>query len=271
MVNRLEKYLKDEQSKKKTERDQKTESARERAEKAGYAVTPGANKQLTMSKKAWQKQGEEEERRQAEENLLAGQKKVYDPKKQDEEAFNVEQLRELVDTKYSAAQVFTQEEMKLISFAFKSQIAEIKEALNNIDILRQKSKFENQKGCLDQYRQGLISDMIQKCQHQNRIVVDHCIPVVGSLMPLIFFKKLIADNYKHMTTVTEKDPTQRGEYKKEALKHYQEALFISDKLSLDKISNTDGGDTIDFLRLGLKLNYAIFLHDIMLQKKDAIR
>ena len=78
--------------------------------------------------------------------------KVYDPKKKDDELFNVEKLRELVDTKYSVAQVFNAEEMKLISFAFKSQISEIKDALANIDILRQKSKFENQKPCLDQYR-----------------------------------------------------------------------------------------------------------------------
>ena len=63
---------------------------------------------------------------------------------------------------------------------------------------------------------------------------------------------------------------ERGQYKKEALKHYREAIFISDKLSLDNINNTSG-DTIDFLRLGLKLNYAIFWHDVMLQKKDAIR
>jgi hypothetical protein len=92
-------------------------------------------------------------------------------------------------------------------------------------------------------------------------------------MPLIFFKKLIADNYKHMTTVTN-EPKERVEFKKEALKHYQEALFISDKLSLDNINNATGnepGDTIDFLRLGLKLNHAIFLHDILLQKKEAIR
>ena len=230
-------------------------------------MTPAAKKKNIDFNES-EKQAQEEQK--PEQLQRDGAPKVYDPKKKDDELFNVEKLRELVDTKYSVAQVFTKEEMKLISFAFKSQIADIKEALNNIDILRGKSKFENQKGCLDQYRSGLIADLIKKCALQNQIVEKHCIPVVGSLMPLIFFKKLIADNYKHMTTVTN-EPKERVEFKKEALKHYQEALFISDKLSLDNINNATAGDTIDFLRLGLKLNHAIFLHDIMLQKKEAIR
>ena len=48
------------------------------------------------------------------------------------------------------------EEKKLIACAFKSRLNEIKEGIKKVEILYNKSKFENMRVYLDQYKKGLL-------------------------------------------------------------------------------------------------------------------
>ena len=73
-----------------------------------------------------------------------------------EKGFDRNKLERLLQKKRHAKSVFNMEEKKLIACAFKSRLNEIKEAIKKVEILYNKSKFENMRVYLDQYKKGLL-------------------------------------------------------------------------------------------------------------------
>mmetsp|Transcript_10366 Transcript_10366/g.15956 ORF Transcript_10366/g.15956 Transcript_10366/m.15956 type:complete len:182 (+) Transcript_10366:463-1008(+) len=159
--------------------------------------------------------------------------------------------------------------MDLIACGFKSQLTDIRDAIRNIDILLTKSKFESKKATLEQYKNGIKADLVAKGKRQIKIIDDHCIGVTGSPIPLIYFRKLQADIYRYMAESTG-IADGRVEFKEAALKTYKESVYTLKCLRELRVQQNKP-DPIDSLRLGLNLNYAIFLWEIMEQKKKAIR
>jgi hypothetical protein len=77
-------------------------------------------------------------------------------------------------------------------------LGEVRTAIKNVDILLKKKKFETKKGYLDQYRSGLLSDLITKGKRQLAIIDKVCIDATGKVTTLIFFQKMKADIYRYM-------------------------------------------------------------------------
>ena len=73
-------------------------------------------------------------------------------------------IRQEMEERRHGTTVFTREEMDLIAAGFKSQLQELRDAIRNIDIVMQKSKFESKKVTLEQYKQGIKHDLITKGQ-----------------------------------------------------------------------------------------------------------
>ena len=58
--------------------------------------------------------------------------------------------------------MFEKEELELISSGFKSQLGEVRTAIKNVDVLLKKKKFDTKKAYLDEYRSGLLKDLVWK-------------------------------------------------------------------------------------------------------------
>ena len=101
----------------------------------------------------------------------------------------------------------------------------------------------------------------------------YCIDVTGSAIPLIFFKKQTADIFRYLADHTEGD--KRSKHSELARKNYEEAIYILDwyirMLFDEKKDDVEIPYKFDSLRLGLKLNYAIFLFEIEKEDKQALR
>jgi len=113
-----------------------------------------------------------------------------------------QELREQFAAKDITQQVFSQEELEMIACGFKSQMQVTRKAIKNVEILQKKSKFENKKSILEQYRLGLVKNLMDTSNKQLSIIDDHCIAVTGSPVPLIFFNKLKADIFRYNAEVT---------------------------------------------------------------------
>lgn len=170
--------------------------------------------------------------------------------------------------------VFDPEELELIACAFKSELKEVRKAIKSIDILQTKQKFDNKGTSMEQYKKGLIYDMIKKGEKQLDILEKLIMPVVASPSTFIFFKKLEADIYRYLAEHTqnyidprsknqEEDQTGvfRNQCKNNAHNAYREAKFIQQQLS--DFYAVNNKDEIDSVRLGLYLNYAVFLWEIV--------
>jgi len=131
-----------------------------------------------------------------------------------------------------------------------------------------KSKFESKKATLEQYKTGIRNDLVTKGLRQIKIIEDHCISVTGSPIPLTFFKKLQADIYRYLAEFSTLDD--RIKFKQLALRIYKEAVYTLKCLRELRVQQNKP-DPIDSLRLGLHLNYAIFLWEIQMEKKKALR
>ena len=178
--------------------------------------------------------------------------------------------KDFEDRKYNI-QVFQKEELELIASGFKSQLGEVRTAIKNVDILLKKKKFETKKNYLDQYRAGLLEDLINKGTRQIGIIDDKCIDVTGMPTTLIFFQKMKADIYRYMAEFSTSEKRQK--FKVDALQLYQKAEQNYKMIKENKLQdeNSHQEDTIDCLRLGFVLNYAVFLYEIANDQKKAIR
>ena len=65
--------------------------------------------------------------------------------------------------------------------------------------------------------------------------------------------------------------TERVEYRDKADILYNEGIYIIKLNTEHRIFIEQGSDKIDQIRLALYLNYAIFLYEIVLDKKEALR
>ena len=200
--------------------------------------------------------------------------------------------------------VFSAEEIELISCAYKSQLKEIRHAIKTIELLETKSKFDKKRTSMQRYKNGLIYDLCNKGKDLVDSLEKYCVDAAAAPLTLILFFKMQADIYRYMAEHTQKfnDPFVPEEvlpqkyidscpesereklkstplktiYKEEAMIHYKKARFIS-KRQADKIALQDSSgkpNEINSVQLGLGLNYAVFLWEIVQtpdQKKYALR
>jgi hypothetical protein len=131
-----------------------------------------------------------------------------------------------------------------------------------------KKKFETKKGYLDQYRSGLLQDLITKGKRQLSIIDGFCIDATGKVTTLIFFQKMKADINRYMAEFS--NGTERQTFKTEALMLYQKAEQNYKMIKENKLQDHQE-ETIDCLRLGFVLNYAVFLYEINNDQKKAVR
>mmetsp|Transcript_3701 Transcript_3701/g.6306 ORF Transcript_3701/g.6306 Transcript_3701/m.6306 type:complete len:223 (-) Transcript_3701:21-689(-) len=164
--------------------------------------------------------------------------------------------------------VFSQEELELIASGFKNQLNEIREAIKSVDIMLKKSKFEMRQVTLQNYKRGLCNDLVTKGTRQIEIIQSCCLDVTGAPIPTIFFKKLTADIYRYLAD--QQGQTNRTLFKEKALVTYKESVYMLKCLRELRVQQNKP-DPIDNLRLSLFLNYAIFLWELMHEKKQAIR
>lgn len=165
----------------------------------------------------------------------------------------------------------------MIATAFKSQIGEIRLALKNIKVLKNRQNVDSKQELLNMYKEGLKNDLIEKADRCIRIIEDYCLNV-AALKGYIFFLKMQGDFYRYKA-----DAISSGDEKTEALEAADEKYSKArafDKLRIDYIINKNAEEDendkeqrylIDDIRLGLCLNYAVFLYEVKNQKKEALR
>ena len=73
--------------------------------------------------------------------------------------------------------------MELIACAFKKQLVESRENIQKLDILKDKSKFDQRVPIIEQYRLGLTKELVKKGLHQEMLLQEYCIEVAGSPIP----------------------------------------------------------------------------------------
>ena len=79
----------------------------------------------------------------------------------------------------------------------------MRKAIKNLEILLQKSKFDDKRDVLDFYKNGLVKDLITVSKRILDIIDKDCIEVVGAPIPMIFFTKLKADIFRYLTEATQ--------------------------------------------------------------------
>ena len=144
----------------------------------------------------------------------------------------------------------TQEERNLLSVAFKNAVSARRCALEFARRDEVRAKSDPQAGVyVREYMDQVRDELEHLCLAVLHLLDGSLIPAAPDSESLVFYIKMKADYHRHMATFG-----QRAAYAREkARQSYREAELLAVRLSV-----------IHPVRLGLALNYSIFLRELML-------
>jgi len=162
------------------------------------------------------------------------------------------------------------EERNLLSVAFKNLVGTRRTSWRILSSIEQKelTKDENKAKFCKEYRQKVEEELKATCHEVINLLIDCLIPGVDKEIPgeskdkdkekeqnesKIFYMKMKGDYYRYLCEVSE-DPN----YKEKSQQAYADATSVAEALPVTSP-----------IRLGLALNYSVFLYEILKNPEKA--
>ncbi len=154
------------------------------------------------------------------------------------------------------------EERNLLSVAYKNVVGARRASLRIISSVEQKgdNKDESKMEIIRDYKKQVGAELESICREILNILEQDLIVDSDSLEaePKVFYQKMRADYYRYLAEFAYGD--QKKEHAGQAENSYTEAQKASETLA-----------PTHPIRLGLALNYSVFLYEVQEQKQDACR
>ncbi len=155
----------------------------------------------------------------------------------------------------------TDEERHIVSVAYKNVVGSKRAELRVLSAIKQKEEKKGNKGninYIENYK-GIIEEELKTlCRDILSLIENFLLPNSKSELSKVFFLKMKGDYNRYLSEfMTDQEGNDAVENAKEA---YSEAQILAEH----NLSDTHP------LRLGLALNYSVFLYEILNQQQDAI-
>jgi len=156
----------------------------------------------------------------------------------------------------------TVEERNLLSVAYKNAVGSRRAAWRIITSVEQKEKTkgnEEQAGFAKEYCKKVEAELQKICDTILGLLDEKLIPKTPSGESKVFYVKMKADYYRYIAEFT--DGTAKDEASQKAKAAYAEATGVAEK---DLVVTHP-------IRLGLALNYSVFMYEVLNQPEDACK
>merc|ERR1712008_547380 len=156
----------------------------------------------------------------------------------------------------------TVEERNLLSVAYKNAVGSRRAAWRIITSVEQKEKTkgnEEQAGFAKEYCKKVEAELQKICDTILGLLDEKLIPKTPSGESKVFYVKMKADYYRYIAEFT--DGTAKDEASQKAKAAYAEATGVAEK---DLVVTHP-------IRLGLALNYSVFMYDVLGQPDEACK
>jgi len=170
----------------------------------------------------------------------------------------VEAMKEVAKSKESDLSL---EERNLLSVAYKNVVGARRASLRIITSIQQR---EEQKGSetipqIVAYRSKVEEELHAICTDILSLLEHHLIKPELESEPNVFYKKMEADYYRYLAEFASSQ--EKDGHAKSAEKSYAEAMQVAE----DNLAPTHP------IRLGLALNYSVFLYEVNQEQNNACR
>ena len=150
------------------------------------------------------------------------------------------------------------EERNLLSVAWKSVVGAGRDALRAMRAARAGSQDAALAGLLRLYHRRLAGEVHMVCRDQSALVDKYLLPAAKDADARVFFLKMKGDSWKYTAEAS------AGAARKSAGEQAQAAYAAAEAVALQELKPTHP------VRLGLLLNFSIFLYEILGAKEHAI-
>jgi len=150
------------------------------------------------------------------------------------------------------------EERNLLSVAYKNVVGARRASLRIIGSIESK---ETEKGggnlqAVKSYKSAVETELNNICQDVLSLLDDHLLQAKLESEPQVFYQKMKADYYRYLAEFATGDD--KEEHSKKAKDSYHEATKAAEGLA-----------PTHPIRLGLALNYSVFLYEVQAKQSDA--
>jgi 14-3-3 protein epsilon len=152
----------------------------------------------------------------------------------------------------------TLEERNLLSVAYKNVVGARRASLRIIGSIetKEKSKESDRVKLIASYRTTVEEELNKICQDILRLLDGSLIKEGLPAEPAVFYQKMKADYYRYLAEFSE------GPQKKEHADNAEKAYKFA-------TNSADGLAPTHPIRLGLALNYSVFLYEVQSQQQEA--
>jgi len=156
----------------------------------------------------------------------------------------------------------TVEERNLLSVAYKNAVGSRRAAWRIITSVEQKEKTkgnEDNAGFANEYRSKVEDELQKICDTILGLLDKQLIPKTPSGESKVFYVKMKADYYRYIAEFTDGD--KKNQASQDAKAAYAEATAVAEK---DLVVTHP-------IRLGLALNYSVFMYEVLSQPDEACK
>ncbi|KAL6078113.1 DNA damage checkpoint protein rad24 [Balamuthia mandrillaris] len=176
-----------------------------------------------------------------------------------EQAERYTEMVELVKELAKAHQELSVEERNLFAVAYKNTIGSRRASWRIVSSIEQKEDGSTYSSKIKDYRENIEKELDGVCDEVFDLLDNHLLPHATSDDARVFFYKMKGDYFRYRAEYSSGD--KRKQAADGAAKAYEEA----NKVATEKLSPNNP------LRLGLALNYSVFLYEIANQPDEAIK
>jgi len=176
-----------------------------------------------------------------------------------EQAERYEEMVEYMKQYAMSTETLSLEERNLLSVAYKNVVGARRASLRIIISIEQREATKDVQWRMDairSYKLKVEEELTRICSDilgllKDRLIVDNC-----DTEPTVFYRKMQADYYRYLAEFAAQD--KKDEYAQEAKAAYERATEVAAGLS-----------STHPIRLGLALNYSVFLYEVSNEQMQA--
>merc|ERR1719219_1478825 len=179
-----------------------------------------------------------------------------------EQAERYDEMADFMEAVGSVADELTVEERNLLSVAYKNAVGSRRAAWRIITSVEQKEKTkgnDEQAGYAKAYLSKVEGELRKICDTILKLLDEKLIPKTPSGESKVFYVKMKADYYRYIAEFTD------GDTKDKASKDAQAAYADATKVAEEDLVVTHP------IRLGLALNYSVFMYEVLHQPDEACK